>query len=86
MRHFCPKCWSDFPRDLPSCPNRGQDMAAFWTGKDYVDKLIAALKHREPETPIRAAWTRSPKVSYGVGLPARREVACSSRRAMGRRH
>lgn len=56
MRYFCPKCWSDFAEDVVRCPRCGQDIAAFWSGKDYVEKLIAAMDHPEPETPIRAAW------------------------------
>jgi HEAT repeat protein len=56
MRYFCPKCWSDFAEDVTCCPRCGQDIPAFWRDKDYVEKLIAALDHREPETPIRAAW------------------------------
>ena len=56
MRYFCPKCWSDFAKDLPSCPECGQDIVAFWAGRGYVGKLILALEHPEPETRIRAPW------------------------------
>lgn len=55
MRFFCPRCWSDFRTDMPSCPACGLDIPAFWRGKDYVAKLIAALQHPETETVIRAA-------------------------------
>jgi len=55
MRFFCPRCWNDFPNDVPSCPTCGLDIPAFWRGKDYVGKLIAALQHPETETVIRAA-------------------------------
>lgn len=56
MRYFCPKCWSDFAEDVTTCPHCGQDVPAFWRGKDYVEKLLAALDHPEPETHIRVAW------------------------------
>jgi len=39
-----------------SCPHCDLNIAEFFKGKDYVDKLIVALDHREPETPVRAAW------------------------------
>jgi soluble P-type ATPase len=55
MRFFCPKCWSDFPTDVARCPNCGQDIPTLWRGKSYVEKLIAALNHPEPETSERAA-------------------------------
>lgn len=55
MRFYCPECWSDFPEDISECPTCGLDIPAFWKGKDYVEKLIAALDHPEPETEERAA-------------------------------
>ena len=56
MRYYCPECWHDFGRDMECCPSCGHHIPAGWDGKDFVDKLIAALGHPEPETPIRAAW------------------------------
>jgi len=38
------------------CPQCGQDIATFWKAKGYVEKLITALDHPEPETRMRAAW------------------------------
>ena len=55
MQFFCPRCWSDFPSDVPSCPSCSLNIPSFWRGKDYVGKLIAALQHPETETVIRAA-------------------------------
>ena len=55
-RYFCPNCWSDFAEDLATCPRCGVDIHGFWDSKDMVEKLILALDHPEPETPIRAAW------------------------------
>jgi len=56
MRYFCPGCWEDFAEDLDRCPHCGLNIRTFFASRDYVDKLIVALKHPEPETPGRAAW------------------------------
>jgi HEAT repeat protein len=55
MRWYCPGCWCDFGEDLANCPHCGLDIHAFWDSKDYVEKLILALSHPEPTTPVRAA-------------------------------
>ena len=55
MRFFCPKCWSDFPKDVARCPNCGQNISDVWRRKSYTEKLIAALNHPEQETSERAA-------------------------------
>ena len=46
---------SDGRRVLPSL-RAGHSGILCTSGKDYTEKLIAALDHPEPETPIRAAW------------------------------
>jgi len=56
LRYFCPECWRNFPEDVDRCPNCGFAIRGSWDAKDYVDKLIAALRHPEQGTPIRAAW------------------------------
>ena len=56
LRFFCPNGWADFAQDLDRCPGCGCDIRRSWDSKDYVDKLIAALRHPEQGTPIRAAW------------------------------
>ena len=38
------------------CPRCNLDIRTFYMKNDYVDKLITALNHPEPTTPIRAAW------------------------------
>ena len=53
---YCPGCWHDFAEDLVRCPNCGLAIDEFWNSKDYLEKLILALHHPEPATPIRAAW------------------------------
>ena len=56
VRFFCPGCWEDFPADFEICPNCGMDTRAFWTNKDYVDRLIVALDHPVKSTAGRAVW------------------------------
>jgi HEAT repeat protein len=55
-RYYCPKCHDDFPEDIERCPRCGLNISAYYDAKDYVDKLIIALRHPEPETSVRAAW------------------------------
>jgi len=55
-RFYCPGCFKDFAEDFDKCPACGLDIHAYYDPKDYVDKLMLALKHPEPSTPVRAAW------------------------------
>ena len=66
MRYFCPRCWADFAEDLATCSRCGADIHAFWNSKDMVEKLILALNHAEPETPIRAAWILGQRREVGA--------------------
>ncbi len=56
MIYFCPSCWTELDRDYEHCPSCGCDIEKLSRSQDYIDKLIAALNHPEPETPIRAVW------------------------------
>jgi predicted amidophosphoribosyltransferase len=56
VRFYCPGCWKDFGKDYARCPFCGLNIHEFWDSKDHVEKLILALNHPEPSTPIRAAW------------------------------
>lgn len=56
MTFFCTQCWKEVSADARICPHCGDDMVARQAQADFVDKLIAALWHPEPTTPIRAAW------------------------------
>jgi HEAT repeat protein len=56
VRFYCPGCWNEFAEDVSPCPHCGLDIRAFWGSIDWLDKLILALRHPEPATPIRAAW------------------------------
>lgn len=54
ITYYCPSCWSTVAADTQVCPVCGasiQDRQA-----DIVEKYIAALRHPEPMTRLRAAW------------------------------
>jgi HEAT repeat protein len=53
---YCPNCWSEVPETATVCPHCHADILERITQADYADKLIAALRHKEPMTPLRAAW------------------------------
>jgi HEAT repeat protein len=46
MSFYCPNCWAEVPEGAECCPSCGRSLTA--EGEDYVDKLIAALRHFEP--------------------------------------
>ena len=56
MTFYCTSCWAEVPESSSSCPTCGDDIEARQRESDYAGKLIAALRHPEPMTPIRAAW------------------------------
>jgi len=92
MRYFCPNCWSDFDENLTHCPCCGQNINEFWQGKDFVEKLIVALDHPEPETPIRAAWIlgemrEERAINPLISLIERTQdvfIACEALKALGK--
>lgn len=54
ITYYCPSCWSTVAPDTKVCPICGahiQDSQA-----DIVEKYIAALRHPDPMTRLRAAW------------------------------
>jgi len=55
VTYFCPVCWAEMAAEQMICGRCRADLRA-WEGKGYVEKLIAALRHPEPTTPLRAAW------------------------------
>jgi HEAT repeat protein len=63
---FCPRCWVTLAEERPKCPACGCDVAAYLAGKTYTQRLIEALSHPEPETPVR--------VAYILGLRGDREA------------
>ncbi len=56
MNFYCTNCWALVQESLKTCPVCGDDIAICQAQAGYVDKLIAALSHPEPGTPVRAAW------------------------------
>jgi len=56
MIAYCPACWSEVPERIQVCPHCGVDVDRLTLERDYVQKLIAALDHPEPTTPVRVAW------------------------------
>lgn len=55
MTFFCPKCWAQVAESARVCPQCKADIAEWKSQHDYVDQLIAALRHRVPTTPVLAA-------------------------------
>ncbi len=45
-----------FPSRRTICPHCHADISERISQANYTDKLIAALRHKEPTTPVRAAW------------------------------
>ncbi len=55
MTFYCPSCWSEIDPKLTVCPYCGANQKAL-SEEEYDEKLIRALHHPEPMTPIRAAY------------------------------
>jgi HEAT repeat protein len=53
---YCPNCWAEVAQRASICPHCHGDISERISQADYADKLIAALSHKEPMTPVRAAW------------------------------
>lgn len=56
MVYYCPSCWTEINKDCETCPACNVDIKRYSANEGFIDKLIAALQHPEPTTPIRAAW------------------------------
>ncbi|MGB8368606.1 MAG: HEAT repeat domain-containing protein [Limisphaerales bacterium] len=56
MTFYCANCWAMVLESARICPICGDDITARQARADYADKLVAALRHPEPTTPVRAAW------------------------------
>jgi HEAT repeat protein len=55
MHFFCPCCWKEIEKGENTCPYCGCNVNAA-DALPFAAKLRAALRHPEPQTPIRAAW------------------------------
>lgn len=53
---YCPNCWAQVAEFATSCPHCQIDISERVSESDYTDKLISALRRKEPVTPVRAAW------------------------------
>jgi len=53
--YYCYNCWKVIGEDQQICPTCGANQADR-DEQTYVEKLIRALRHPEPETPVRAAY------------------------------
>jgi HEAT repeat protein len=53
---YCPNCWGEVSESTTVCPHCHTDIWERISQEEYTDKLIAALRHKEPMTPVRAAW------------------------------
>lgn len=53
---YCPNCWAEVAENATVCPRCHTDISKRLSETDYSDKLIASLRHKEPMTPVRAAW------------------------------
>jgi HEAT repeat protein len=53
---YCPNCWAEIPDSTTICPHCHTNISERISEADYTDKLISALRHKEPMTPVRAAW------------------------------
>ncbi|GBC81163.1 hypothetical protein HRbin10_00269 [bacterium HR10] len=56
MVFFCPGCWREVDAGCRICPSCEMDIARYSRSARYVEKLISALHHLEPQTVRRAAW------------------------------
>jgi hypothetical protein len=65
---YCPHCWREVEENSPVCSACGNEIQHSWESKDFVEKLIAALNHPEPTTPVRVAMLLGEiKDARGVG-------------------
>lgn len=55
IHYFCPKCWQDIDEEVDVCPLCKLNIREFWKSRDYVEKLIVALKHPVGSVPVQAA-------------------------------
>lgn len=55
MVFYCPNCWKESLDEQAVCPHCGQKVSS-WDEKIFTEKLLQALSHHEPETPVRAVY------------------------------
>ena len=55
VTYFCRNCWSEIEERQSVCLQCGDEQSRL-DDETFIAKLIRALDHPEPETPIRAAY------------------------------
>jgi HEAT repeat protein len=55
MIYFCPVCWKEISANASTCPYCSANILQA-DSRPFIEKLISALHHPEPETAARAAW------------------------------
>ena len=72
---YCTSCWAEKINGQTKCPHCGKLIDN--KEADYVTKLIRALNHPEPTTPVRVAWILGEiraKVAVGPLLDVTRQT------------
>ncbi len=67
MVYYCTNCWKEIFVSDKICPHCGFDQSKL-ENESYIQKLIRALNHPEPATPVRAANILS-KMSAKEAIP-----------------
>lgn len=55
MTFFCPTCWHEIEGSATKCPHCGSDITES-EKKNFEEKLLNALGHKEPETVEMVVW------------------------------
>lgn len=55
MTYFCPVCWKEVSAEASACPYCSADLVQT-DSRSFVEKLLSALYHPEPQTAVRVAW------------------------------
>jgi len=72
IAYYCPHCWAEVSAEARVCPACGaaiEDAQA-----DIVDKYLAALRHPQAETRLRAAWILG-RMRETRAVPGLQEIA-----------
>jgi len=72
VTYFCRNCWNEIDKGKSVCPQCGAEQSEL-DEETFIAKLIRALNHPEPETPIRAAYILG-KLEAKEAIPALIEV------------
>ena len=67
MSFYCPKCWAEVPEGADRCLACGRALTV--SDEDYVDNLIAALRHFEPTRAALAIQILSEMLAEPRAIP-----------------